>query len=119
MKEKARDYFELRDLEHEHLTNFMLAVFPVKADKKKVIPAVTHVDGSGRLQIITELQNPRYYNIIKKFGDKTGVYVLMNTSFNLKGEPIVNSPENAINTFSKSGLDILALERYVILKEDL
>ena len=56
--------------------------------------------------------------MIKAFGKKTGVYVLMNTSFNLKGEPIVNSPQNAINTFTKSGLDILALERFIILKED-
>ena len=119
LAEKAHDYFELGKLEHAHLTNFMLGVFPVKKDKQKIIPAITHVDGSGRPQIISEEQNPRYYKIIKKFGLKTGVYVLMNTSFNLKGEPIVNSPENAFKTFKKSGLDILALEKYIILKEDL
>lgn len=119
LAEKAADYFELGNLEHQNLTNFMLGVFPVKREKRKIIPAVVHVDGSGRLQIITEKQNARYYNIIKKFGKKTGVDVLMNTSFNLKGEPIVNSPENAFNTFSKSGLDILALERYIVLKEDI
>lgn len=117
--EKVKDYFEVGDLKHGDLTNFMLAVFPVRADKKKVIPAVTHVDGSGRLQIITEKQNSRYYNLIKRFGEKTGVYVLMNTSFNLKGEPIVNSPQNAMNTFRTSGLDILALEKFVVLKEDI
>lgn len=119
LAEKARDYFELGNLDHKHLTNFMLGVFPVKKNKRKVIPAVTHVDGSGRLQIISVKQNPRYFNLVKKFGDKTGVYVLMNTSFNLKGEPIVNSPENALNTFKKSGLDILALEKYIVLKEDI
>ena len=119
LAEKARDYFDLGNLEHEHLTNFMLGVFPVKADKRKVIPAVTHVDGSGRLQIINRRQNSRYFDIVKKFGQRTGVYVLMNTSFNLKGEPIVNSPGNAFNTFKKSGLDILALEKYIVLKEDL
>jgi len=119
LAEKASDYFDVEGLEHQHLTNFMLGVFPVKKEKRKVIPAVTHVDGSGRLQIITAAQNSRYYNLIKKFGEKTGVYVLLNTSFNLKGEPIVNSPENAFNTFSKSGLDILALERFIIFKEDL
>ena len=117
--EKAADYFEFGNLEHEHLTRFMLGVFPVKRSMRKVIPAITHVDGSGRLQIISEKQNKRYYNIVKKFGQKTGVYVLMNTSFNLKGEPIVNSPANAFSTFSKSGLDILALERYIVLKEDI
>ena len=85
---------------------------------RKIIAAVTHVDGSGRLQIIDEKQNARYYNIINKFGQKTGVYVLLNTSFNLKGEPIVNSPKDALNTFKTSGLDILALERYIIRKED-
>lgn len=118
LAEKAADYFELGNLHHQQLTSFMLGVFAVKREKRKVIPAVTHVDGSGRLQIISAKQNSRYYNLIKKFGEKTGVYVLLNTSFNLKGEPIVNSPQNAFNTFAKSGLDILALERYIILKED-
>ena len=118
LAEKAHEYFELGKLEHQYLTNFMLGVFPVRKEKRKVIPAVTHVDGSGRLQIISEKQNARYYNLIRKFGKKTGVYVLMNTSFNLKGEPIVNSPQNAFNTFLKSGLDILALERYIVLKRD-
>ncbi len=119
LAEKANDYFELGNLEHQYLTNFMLGVFPVRREARKKIPAVTHVDGSGRLQIISRRQNSRYYDLIKAFGDRTGVYVLMNTSFNLKGEPVVNSPENAFNTFAKSGLDILALERYIVLKEDL
>ena len=119
LAEKAAEYFELEGLEYQHLTNFMLGVFPVKKGKIKVIPAVTHVDGSARPQIISQKQNLRYYKLVKRFGQKTGVYVLINTSFNLKGEPIVNSPENAFNTFKKSGLDILALEKYIILKEDL
>ena len=118
LAEKVGDYFEVGGLEHQHLTNFMLGVFPVKRGKRQEIAAVTHVDGSGRLQIIAKTQNRRYYNLVKRFGEKTGVYVLLNTSFNLKGEPIVNSPQDAFNTFSKSGLDILALERYIILKED-
>ncbi len=119
LSEKAGDYFEVDNLNHQELTNFMLGVFPVKHTKRKEIPAVTHVDGTGRFQIITKKQNARYYNLIKKFGQKTGVYVLLNTSFNLKGEPIVNSPQDALSTFSKSGLDILALERYIVRKEDL
>lgn len=118
LKEKASDYFELGHLEHEYLTNFMLGVFPVKKDKQKLIPAVTHVDRSARIQIISKEQNERYYNLVKKFGRKTGVYVLLNTSFNLKGEPIVNSPQDALNTFLKSDLDILCLENFVILKKD-
>jgi len=119
LAERASDYFEVEGLNHQYLTNFMLGVFPVKKEKRKVIPAITHVDGTGRLQIITQTQNRRYYNLVKRFGEKTGVYVLLNTSFNFKGEPIVNSPADAFNTFSKSGLDILVLERYVILKEDI
>ena len=119
MAEKAAEYFEVGTTQHEYLTNYMLAVFPVKKSKRKIIPAVTHVDGTGRFQIISKKQNARYYNLIKEFGKRTGVYVLMNTSFNLKGEPIVNSPQNALNTFKKSGLDILALENYIIRKEDI
>lgn len=118
LEEKASEYFELEKLDHKYITKFMLGVFPVKKEKKKIIPAITHVDGSGRLQIINAKQNARYYNLVKKFGKKTGVYVLMNTSFNLKGEPIVNSPANAFSTFCRCGLDILALEKYVVLKED-
>ncbi|MBI2012467.1 hypothetical protein HYS90_00895 [Candidatus Curtissbacteria bacterium] len=71
------------------------------------------------MQIINRGQNRRYYDLIRRFGQKTGVYVLLNTSFNLKGEPIVNSPQNAFATFRNSGLDILALERYIIRKEDI
>lgn len=119
LAEKAADYFEVLGLDHKYLTNFMLAVFPVKKQMRKIVPAITHVDGSARPQIITEEQNARYYNIVKAFGRKTGVYVLMNTSFNLKGEPIVNTPENAFNTFKASGLDYLALERYVVDKNDI
>lgn len=119
MEEKVGDYFEVGNLEYQNLTRFMLGVFPVKRAKRHLIPAVTHVDGSGRVQTISRKQNSRYYDIIKKFGDKTGVYVLMNTSFNLKGEPIVNTPENAFNTFKASGFDILALENHVVLKEDI
>ncbi|MEX2027888.1 MAG: carbamoyltransferase N-terminal domain-containing protein [Candidatus Curtissbacteria bacterium] len=118
LAEKAANYFELGKLEYRYLTDFMLGVFPVARGKRRVIPATVHVDGSGRLQTITEAQNSRYYNVIKKFGQKTGVYVLMNTSFNLKGEPIVNTPANAFSTFTRSGLDILALERYIVLKDD-
>jgi len=118
-EEKVKDYFDVGNFHHSDLTKFMLAVFPVKKDKRKIIPAVTHVDGSGRLQIINRKQNRRYYDLIKSFGQKTGVYVLMNTSFNLKGEPVVNSPEDALKTFAASGLDILALERYIIMKDDL
>ncbi len=119
LEEKVGDYFEVGKLDHKYLTRFMLAVFPVRRSVRNKIPAITHVDGSGRVQIVNRKQNSRYYDIVKAFGKKTGVYVLMNTSFNLKGEPVVNSPENAFSTFKRSGLDILALENYIVLKEDI
>ncbi len=119
LEEKISDYFEVGKLNHQNLTRFMLGVFPVKKSMRKIIPAITHIDGSGRVQIINRKQNSRYYDIVREFGRKTGVYVLMNTSFNLKGEPVVNSPENAFATFKKSGLDILALENCLVFKEDI
>jgi carbamoyltransferase len=90
---------------------------PVHPDKWDVIPAVTHAGGTGRLQTVTREQNPRYYRIVEKFGEATGVPVLMNTSFNLRGEPIVTTPRNALNTFMKSGLDVLLLDRFLVRKD--
>lgn len=119
LEEKVSDYFEVEGLDHKYLTRFMLGVFPVKHSARKKIPAVTHIDGSGRVQIINRKQNSRYYDIVKRFGEKTGIYVLINTSFNLRGEPVVNLPENALNTFKDSGLDILALENCIVRKEDI
>ncbi len=95
----------------------MLMVAPVKKEKWDVIPATTHTGGTGRLQTIREAWNPRYYQIVKQFGEATGVPVVLNTSFNLRGEPIVNSPENAYRTFSRSGIDLLALDKFLIRKK--
>jgi carbamoyltransferase len=72
--------------------------------------------GTGRLQTIREEWNPRYYRIVKKFGEATGIPVLLNTSFNLRGEPIVNTPADAFHTFSNSGIDVLVLENFMIRK---
>lgn len=118
LSQKVAEYFQVESLQYQSLTDFMLGVFRVKKDKVKLIPAVTHIDGSARVQTIKRTENKRYYDLIKGFGDKTGVYVLLNTSFNLKGEPIVNSPEDALRTFFASGLDLLVLENYLVLKED-
>ncbi|MBN2406567.1 MAG: carbamoyltransferase [Elusimicrobia bacterium] len=88
---------------------FMLVTYPVKEDRKKDIPAVTHVNGTSRIQSVYEEYNPRYYRLIKRFKEKTGVGLVLNTSFNLRGEPIVNSPRDAIKTFQNSGMDVLVL----------
>lgn len=115
--EKAEEYFAHPGCAEQYPSRFMLLVAPVQADKRDKIPAVTHEDGTGRFQVVKREWNPRYYDLIKQFGDATGVHVLLNTSFNLKGEPIVTTPENAFNTFMKSGLDLLVLGNYVIEKE--
>ena len=94
---------------------YMLLVLPIKESKADTIGAVNHM-GTGRLQTITRERNPRYYQAVRRFGEATGVPVLLNTSFNLRGEPIVASPANAFRTFSKSGIDVLVLENFMIRK---
>jgi carbamoyltransferase len=102
--------------ENYHTTPFMTLTFQVRPEKKSAIAAAVHVDGSARVQSVTRDQNERYYDLIKNFAAKTGVPAVLNTSFNLKGEPIVNSPFDAIRTFYTSGLDALILDRYLISK---
>lgn len=111
----VKEYFELSP-PYPLPADFMLLVSPIKPDKHSKIPAVTHVDGTGRLQVVNKQTNPRYYNLIERFGQATGIPVVLNTSFNLKGEPIVASPQNAFNTFSKSGIDTLVLGNYLVKK---
>jgi len=96
---------------------FMIVTYEVKADKRCLIPAVTHVDNSARVQTVSEPTNPRFYGLIKEFGRRTGVPVIMNTSFNLKGEPIVCTPQDALKTFYSSGLDFLVLGDFVVAKD--
>ncbi len=95
---------------------FMLKVCPVRKEMRDMLPAITHVDGSARLQTVSKSINPLYHDLIRKFGEKTGVPVLLNTSFNIQGEPIVESPINAIRCFFSTGLDVLALGSYLIKK---
>jgi len=114
LEEAASEFFEIQAPEKQFMPRFMLMVAPVRQDKWDVIPATTHAGGSGRLQTIREEWNPRYYHIVRRFGEATGVPVVLNTSFNLRGEPIVNSPTNAYNTFSNSGIDLLALDKFLI-----
>ena len=95
---------------------FMLAVAPIRPECRETIPAVTHVDGTGRLQVVERRTNPLYYDLIEAFEGETGVPVVLNTSFNLKGEPIVNSPDDAISTFLRSDMDVLVLGSSVINK---
>ncbi len=116
LTERAQEFFDFPNVAEHYPPKFMLMVSPVKPDKCGVIPATTHEGGTGRLQTIDRDTNPRYYEVVKRFGDATGVPVLLNTSFNLRGEPIVTTPANAWNTFSTSGLDLLAMGPFLVRK---
>lgn len=109
-------YFDLPNAPHHYPARYMLYVVPVREERKETVPAITHVDGTARLQTVFHEQNPRYYNLIDTFRNATGVPLLLNTSFNLKGEPIVTTPANAHNTFSKSEMDCLVLENFLVEK---
>jgi carbamoyltransferase len=96
---------------------FMLQVYPVRAEKRTVVPAITHVDGSGRLQTVSGSSNPRYYRLIKAFEQLTGVPMLLNTSFN-ENEPIVLRPEQALDCFLRTQMDVLVMGRHALQRVD-
>jgi carbamoyltransferase len=113
LAEKAQQFFDLPDAAKHYPTRFMLYVAPVIGDR---VPAITHVDGSSRPQLVHRDVSPRYYRLIEKFGEATDVPLVMNTSFNLRGEPIVSAPIDALNTFRRSGIDLLVLENHLVRK---
>ena len=116
IEEYAKDFFHYGEKAAKQFpSRYMLLVLPFKEDKRETLSAVNHL-GTGRLQTIREEWNPRYYQLVKRFGEATGVPVLLNTSFNLRGEPIVTTPANAFNTFNTSGIDVLAMEQFMIRK---
>jgi carbamoyltransferase len=134
LEERVDEYFQMRPYEH---SPYMLQVAPVQEsqrvpvngqakgltgiDKLKVrrslIPAVTHVDYSARVQTVDPHRHGRYYRLIKKFEEKTGCPVIINTSFNVRGEPIVCTPSDAYRCFMATNIDVLVVERFVLLKE--
>ncbi len=116
LAECAESYFELPNAMQHYPARYMLYVVPVRPNRRDTLPAITHVDGTGRLQTVFRDANPRYYQLIERFGQATGVPALLNTSFNLKGEPIVNTPANAFNTFSKSEMDALVMGNFIVEK---
>jgi carbamoyltransferase len=108
LKEYVADYFEITDE-----VPFMEKVFPIKKEKQANIPAVTHVDGTGRLQTVDKEVSPRYYGLIEAFRKRTGIPILLNTSFN-ENEPIVNSPEEALDCYLRTNMDMLVMENIVV-----
>ncbi len=117
LADRAPEFFEYPNVETDPLARFMLAVSPIFDDKLDVAKATTHEGGTGRLQTIDYQTNPRYYELVRRFGEATGVPILMNTSFNLRGEPIVSSPANAWWTFSNSGIDWLMMGPFLVGKK--
>lgn len=113
LEEATKDYFDLNDPERNYPARFMQLVVPIFKKKQSLIPAVNHM-GTGRLQTIRRETNSAYYDVVSGFGQATGVPVVMNTSFNLRGEPIVNSPREALNTFLRSGIDLLVMENFLV-----
>lgn len=108
LREAVSDWFETDDD-----VPFMMQVFQIREDKRSRIPAVTHVDGSGRLQTVTHETNGRYYKLIQAFAAETGVPMLLNTSFN-ENEPVVCKPEEALDCFLRTSMDVLVMGDYLI-----
>ena len=116
LAERTEEFFELPNAAQQDAARFMLLVTPVRPEKREVIPAITHVDGTGRLQTVFRETNPLYYELIRRFGEATDVPVVLNTSFNLRGEPIVTTPENAYSTFRRSEMDLLVMGNCLVTK---
>jgi carbamoyltransferase len=117
LEEVASDYYEdLTDAERHYPLRFMLMVYQARQEHAHKIQAVTHEGGSGRIQTVRREWNPLYYRAVELFGEATGVPILLNTSFNLRSEPIVNTPTNALNTFGKSDIDTLYMNCFAVRK---
>jgi carbamoyltransferase len=109
--EKTGEYFE-----KDYPDPFMIKVYPIRPEKRSVIPAVTHVDRTGRLQTVRKEDNPLYWKLIKEFENLTGVPVVLNTSFN-ENEPIVCTPQEALDCFLRTKMDVLVLGKFLIIKK--
>ena len=116
LAERAEEYFDLPQIEEHYPARYMLYVVPTRDDQREKLPAVTHVDGTARVQTVFREHNARYYDLIERFGQASGVPVVLNTSFNLKGEPVVNSPEQAASTFFRSEMDCLVLGDFLVMR---
>jgi carbamoyltransferase len=108
LEERVAEWFTIA-----HPEPFMIKVYPIRPEKRPLIPAVTHVDGTGRLQSVSERTNPRYWRLIRAFERTTGVPMVLNTSFN-ENEPIVNTPAEALDCFLRTRMDRLVMGNVVV-----
>jgi carbamoyltransferase len=114
--EAAAQFFELREGE-ESTHAYMLLVAPVRAAYRNQLPAVTHVDGSARVQTVAKEEHPGFWSLLNEFGKISGVPILLNTSFNVRGQPIVRTPTEAIDTFLAAQIDMLVIGNHVVLPQ--
>jgi carbamoyltransferase len=114
--ETAENFFSVGSKKSHQPFGFMLYVVPVVKEKRDQLGAITHIDGTARPQFVRKDINPLYHKLIQSFGKKTGIPVILNTSFNLKGEPIVNTTKEAMSTFKRSGIDTLVVGTFIIEK---
>jgi carbamoyltransferase len=112
LEEAVAEWFEEDDA-----VPFMMQVFQIRAEKRRIIPAVTHVDGSGRLQTVSQRGNPLYYRLIERFRELTGVPMVLNTSFN-ENEPVVCRPEEALDCFLRTRMDFLVLGNVFVSRQE-
>jgi len=111
LREAVPEWFETDDD-----VPFMMEVFQIREEKRALVPAVTHVDGSGRLQTVHRHTNPRYYRLIETFAGVTGVPMVLNTSFN-ENEPVVCRPEEALDCFLRTRMDVLILGDWMLVRD--
>jgi carbamoyltransferase len=112
LREAVREWFEIEDD-----VPFMMKVFQIREEKRLLIPAVTHIDGSGRLQTVHKETNPKYYRLIERFANLTGIPIVLNTSFN-ENEPVVCRPDEAMDCFLRTKMDVLIMGNYMITRTD-
>lgn len=118
-EDKINDYFKISQKtkrDNSASNRWMLTVYPFLSKRKQLVPAVVHVDGSGRLESLRRQDNPMYYDLLDAYYQKTGVPILINTSFNVRGEPIICRPEEAIECLLKTDIDYLVIDQFVVSK---
>ena len=115
LQEATEEWFELNSLLDADVP-YMMQVYPIRENKRPLIPAVTHVDGSGRLQTVNEVDNGRYYRLIHRFYERTGVPMVLNTSFN-ENEPIVCTPRQALDCFLRTKMDVVVIDDWLVRRD--
>jgi carbamoyltransferase len=113
LEEACGEYFD-----KDYHNPYMLLVYHVLPEKRSVIPAVTHADGTGRIQTVNHDENPEMYDLLRAFKRETGIPILINTSFNVKGEPIVCTPFDAVDSFRRADMDYLVIGDYIVAKNE-